>query len=100
MPGLHRATKEIIMESKDKQSLKRNGMRTCMEPGCSRKIYYDVPLDGTTVAVPLYCEKHRSTVGRHSRTVFVSVTAAGDKQTVFNTASAMEGPGKRRRDYP
>lgn len=78
---------------------KRNGIRTCLEPSCNRKIYYDVPLDGTAVAVPLYCAVHRSTAGRHSRTVMVSVTGPGDRQSVFHAETAVVAE-KKRRDYP
>ena len=45
---------------------------TCMEHGCNNKIYYTVKggLDSSMdadIEVPLYCEKHRTMDGRHSK---------------------------------
>ena len=38
---------------------------TCMEPGCTNRIYYD---NYTDIEAPLYCEKHRTEEGRHAAT--------------------------------
>ena len=38
---------------------------TCLEPGCSAKIFYETETD---TEVSLYCEKHRTEDGRHSQT--------------------------------
>lgn len=37
---------------------------TCIEPGCSNHIHYTEE----DFEVPLYCDKHRTKEGRHSRT--------------------------------
>ena len=51
---------------------------TCMEPGCTNKIYYTVADKKECISfgmpndevsddeVPLYCERHRTEEGRHS----------------------------------
>ena len=88
----------MCREIEPEKPCERTGIRTCLEPNCSRRIHYDAPLDGTTVAVPLYCDKHRSTVGRHSRSVFVSSTGSSDHQMTLVDNTGKEK--KAKRDYP
>lgn len=61
---------------------------TCQEPGCTNRIFYD---DETDTEVPLYCNTHRSSEGRHSATkqigtrsnIIEKTTKSGPSQSVI-----------------
>ena len=77
-----------------KRWVKIGGTRTCIEPGCTNKIYYDVPAIRPR-EIPLYCEKHRSTTGRHAATTTICPRNGSSEQTTIG-----ERAGKSRRYDP
>ena len=70
---------------------------TCMEPGCTCLIPYDLEQESI---IPAYYPLHRTETGKHSLKRKVTIKKDGSIQTTILPASELPSKQTRRREFP